>query len=181
VIAPALPAGWVATNAAGPDPVWITTPTIPDTPPNDAVVKAPPEISDKRLDSRNIAINSASAQLSFRNNFNLQDGFDGGVLEVSSPNIAGGAFTDITNAAVGGSFVTGGYTDTINTALSSPIAGRMAWSGNSGGYISTVANLGPNVNGQTIKLRFRLGTDQTTGAGGGWRVDTISIVGGACP
>jgi len=182
VIAPALPAGWVATNAAGPDPVWITTPTIPDTAPNDAVVKDPPEISDKRLDTRNIAINSASAQLSFRNSFNLQDTFDGGVLEVSSPNIAGGAFTDITNAAVGGSFVAGGYTDIISTGQGNPIAGRMAWSGNSGGYISTVANLGPNVNGQTIKVRFRLGTDQNGGGGGGgWRVDTISIVGGACP
>jgi hypothetical protein len=56
----------------------------------------------------------------------------------------------------------------------------MAWSGNSGGYIDTVANLGPNVGGQTIKLRFRLGTDQA-GAGGGWRIDTISITGGSCP
>ena len=115
----------------------------------------------------NIAINSASAQLSFRNNFNLQDAFDGGVLEVSSPNIAGGAFTDITDPAVGGSFVTGGYTDIISTAFGNPIAGRMAWSGNSGGYINTVVNLGPNVNGQTIKLRFRLGTDQALAVAAG--------------
>ncbi len=56
----------------------------------------------------------------------------------------------------------------------------MAWSGNSGGYINTVVNLGPNVNGRTIKLRFRLGTDQSL-AVGGWRIDTISIVGGSCP
>ncbi len=180
VIAPALPAGWVATNAVGPDPLWITSPTTPDTAPNDAVVKDSPEISDKRLDSRSIVITSGQAQLSFRNNFNLQDTFDGGVLEVSSPNIAGGAFTDITSQAVGGSFVTGGYTDTISLAFGSPIAGRMAWSGNSGGYINTVANLGPNVNGQTIKLRFRLGTDAATGSSG-WRIDTISITGGACP
>jgi hypothetical protein len=180
VIAPALPPGWVASNAVGPGPLWATSPTTPDTAPNDAVVKDSPEISDKRLDSPGIAITSASAQLSFRNNFSLQDGFDGGVLEVSSPNIAGGAFTDITNAAVGGSFVSGGYTGAISSARGSPIASRMAWSGNSGGYISTVVNLGPNVQGQTIKLRFRLATDQAV-AGGGWRIDTISIVGGACP
>jgi outer membrane biosynthesis protein TonB len=180
VIAPDLPAGWVATNAVGPDPLWITSPTTPDTAPNDAVVKDSPEISDKRLDSRSIVITSAQAQLSFRNNFNLQDTFDGGVLEVSAPNIAGGAFTDITSQAVGGSFVTGGYTDTISLAFGSPIAGRMAWSGNSGGYINSVVNLGPNVNGQTIKLRFRLGTDAATGSSG-WRIDTISITGGACP
>jgi hypothetical protein len=145
------------------------------------VVKDSPEISDKRLDTPGIAITSASAQFSFRNNFSLQDGFDGGVLEVSSPNIAGGAFIDITDSAVGGSFVTGGYTDRISSGLGSPIAGRMAWSGNSGGgYIDTVVNLGPNVQGQTIKLRFRLATDQA-GAGGGWRIDTVSISGSACP
>jgi hypothetical protein len=54
------------------------------------------------------------------------------------------------------------------------------WSGNSGGYINTVVNLGPNVNGQTIKLRFRMGTDEAM-ARPGWRIDTISIVGGSCP
>jgi hypothetical protein len=177
VTAPALPPGWVASNAVGP---WATSPTTPDTEPNDAVVKDSPEISDKRLDSPGIAITSASAQLSFRNNFSLQDGFDGGVLEVSSPNIAGGAFIDITDPAAGGSFVTGGYTDTISPTQGSPIGGRMAWSGNSGGYISTIVNLGPNVQGQTIKLRFRLATDQA-GAGGGWRIDTVSISGSACP
>jgi hypothetical protein len=181
VIAPALPPGWVATNAVGTAPLWATSPTIPDTAPNDAIVKDSPEISDKRLDTPGIAITSVSAQLSFRNNFSLQDGFDGGVLEVSSPNIAGGAFLDITDPAVGGSFVTGGYTDRIGSGLGSPIGGRMAWSGNSGGgYIDTVVNLGPNVQAQTIKLRFRLATDQS-GAGGGWRIDTVAISGSACP
>jgi hypothetical protein len=181
VIAPALPPGWVATNAVGPGPLWATSPTTPDTTRNDAVVKDSPEISDKRLDSPGIAITSASAQMSFRNNFSLQDGFDGGVLEVSSPNIAGGSFIDITDPAVGGTFATGGYTDRISSGLGSPIAGRMGWSGSSGGgYIDTVVNLGPNVQGQTIKLRFRLATDQA-GAGGGWRIDTVSISGGACP
>jgi hypothetical protein len=180
VAAPALPAGWTAANASGPAPLWVTSPTTADTAPNDAVVKDPAEVSDKRLDTRNIIVNSASAQLSFRNNFTLQDTFDGGVLEVSSPNIAGGAFTDITSQAVGGSFVTGGYTDTLNNGLGNPLGGRMAWSGNSGGYISTVVNLGPHVQGHTIKLRFRLGTDQAVEVGA-WRIDTISIVGAACP
>ena len=56
----------------------------------------------------------------------------------------------------------------------------MAWSGNSGGYINTVANLGPNVNGQTIKLRFRMASDNSVSATG-WRVDTVRVTGGACP
>ena len=175
--APALPAGWVATNATGAPPLWVTSTTTPDTAPNDAFINGPSTVSDKRLETPNLAINSASGQVSFRNFYNLESTFDGGVLEVSSPNINGGAFTDITNAAVGGSFVSGGYNATISTGSSSPIAGRMAWSGDSGGYINTVANLGPNVNGQTIKLRFRMASDNGTSSAG-WRVDTISIAAG---
>ena len=185
VTAPALPAGWVAANALGVAPLWVTSATTPDTAPNDAFIDDPPTVSDKRLDTPNIAINSAAAQVSFRNNYALEpvaggaNFYDGGVLEVSSPNIAGGAFTDITDAAVGGSFVTGGYNGTISTAFSNPIAGRMAWSQSSSGYINTVANLGANVNGQTIKLRFRMCSDSSV-SGTGWRVDTIVVSGGSC-
>ena len=64
--------------------------------------------------------------------------FDGGVLEISSPNINGGAFTDVTDPAVGGSFVTGGYNGKISSDVrESRLAGRMAWTGNSGGYITS--------------------------------------------
>src|SRR4029453_16700622 len=94
-------------------------------------------VTNNTLDSPNISITTTNAQITFRHSFNLEDTFDGTVLEVSSPNINGGAFTDITNAAVGGSFVIGGYTDTINATFLSPIGGRQAWSGNSGGYITT--------------------------------------------
>ncbi|MGH3584589.1 MAG: carboxypeptidase regulatory-like domain-containing protein, partial [Mycobacterium sp.] len=38
VAVPALPAGWVATNATGPSPLWSTTATFPDTAPNAAYV-----------------------------------------------------------------------------------------------------------------------------------------------
>ena len=162
-----------------------TSTATPDSAPNAAFINDPSVVSDKRLDTPNIAITSATAQVTFRNNYALEpigggvNFFDGAVLEVSSPNIAGGAFTDITNAAVGGSFVTGGYNGTISTSFSSPLGGRMAWSQSSGGYINTVANLGPNVNGQTIKLRFRMGSDSSV-TGTGWRIDNVVVTGGAC-
>jgi hypothetical protein len=178
VTAPALPAGWVATNAQGPAPLWVTSTTAPDTAPNSAFVADPDVVSDKRLDTPGISITAASAQVSFRNNYRLESNgtnyYDGGVLEVSSPNINGGAFTDITNVAVGGSFVSGGYNATISGCCSNPIAGQMAWSGNSGDFINTVANLGPNVAGQTIKLRFRMGSDNSA-SDLGWQIDTAVI------
>src|SRR6185436_17615521 len=104
--------------------------------------------------SPQIAISTAIAQLSFRNNYNLESSFDGGVLEISIDNAA---FADIITA--GGSFVTGGYNQTMSTSFSSPIGGRQAWSANSGGYITTTVNLPASAAGKNIRLRWRLGTD----------------------
>lgn len=164
--------------------MFVTTTNSSDSAPNNAFIPDQDGISDKWMDSRDITITTDAAVLSFRNNFDTEfsDGtyWDGSVLEVSSPNINGGAFTDITDPAVRGSFVTGGYTGEISGIAENPLAGRMAWSGSSGGYIDTVINMGPNVNGQTIKLRFRFGTDELTPAPG-WHVDGLSITGGSCP
>ena len=179
VVAPALPINWVASNAAGAAPLWVTSTATPDTAPNDAFVDDPAIVSDKRLDTPCLTTNSGLAQISFRHSYDLEGTlvggpwYDGGVLEVSSPNINGGTFTDITNAAVGGSFASGGYNGAISTSFASPLSGRMAWSGAPVGYISTVANLGPNVVGQIFKLRFRMGSDNSV-SHTGWRVDTIT-------
>ena len=177
--APALPAGWTATDPILGDGVLFVTSTItPDSPPNDAFIPDQDGISDKVLDTPGIVITSAAPMLSFRNNFNTEFSmgvyWDGGVLEVSAPNISGGAFLDITDSHVGGTFVSGGYTGEISGIANNPLAGRMAWSANSLGYINTVINLGPNLIGQTITLRFRFGTDELTAAPG-WRIDTISL------
>src|SRR5258707_14426725 len=83
VTPPALPTGWSSTT-------WVTSnsgvPTPPaDTPPNAAFVDDPATISDKQLLSPTMVslCDWGRVQVSFRNNFNFQDGFDGGVLKVS--------------------------------------------------------------------------------------------------
>ena len=125
--------------------------------------------------------------MTFRNAFNFQDagagvGFDGMVLEIS---VNGAPFADI--IAAGGSFVTGGYNATISNATGSPIGGRMAWSGLSGGttavpaYITTTVNLPPSSVNQLVKFRWLVASDSSIVAAGdqGARID--SIVGTACP
>jgi hypothetical protein len=175
VTAPALPAGWTATNAAGPTPLWTTsnsgTPTpVADSAPNAAFVDDPAAVSDKRLDSPSIAIQAAGARLSFRQNRNLESGFDGGVLEIS---VNGGAFQDI--VAAGGSFVSGGYNGTISSSFSNPLAGRQAWTGTtSGAFVTTIVTLPAAAAGQNIQLRWRMGSDTSVGVQG-WRIDTVSI------
>ena len=174
---PALPPGWLATNGLGPPPLWVTSNTgVPEPPaetaPNAAFVDDPAVVSDKRLDSYQLPI--ASVQLMFQQNFELEAseadptiGFDGAVLEMSTD--GGNTFQDI--LALGGSFVTGGYNRTIASERGSPIAGRQAWSGDSQGFITTIVNL-PGTSG--ARIRWRMASDDS-GAGAGWRVDTVQI------
>ena len=185
VTAPALPANWIASNPiAGDGVMFVTTTTTPDSAPNAAFVPDQVGVSDKVLDRVSVTVNSDSPELSFRNRFNSEMSggvfWDGGVLEVSAPNISNGDFLDITDSHVGGSFVSGGYTGTIDGTAGNPLAGRMAWSGNSGGYIDTVINMGPNLNGQMITLRWRFGSDEAVAAPGWW-IDGLSITGASCP
>ena len=138
--------------------------------PNAAFVVDQEGVSDKILISPTINVSSTAAQISFRNWFNTEHDppptevfWDGYVLEVS---VNGGPFVDVTDPSIGGTFVSGPYTGEIDGTAGNPLAGRMAWSGNSGGYIDTSINLPASFNGQTIKLRWRFGTDEAVAAPG---------------
>ena len=181
VSVPALPIGWSAVNSVNPDSIfWVTSSSAPDTPPNDAMINDPGTVSDKRLETPLIVAGSVGASFVFRTNYSFDPGSgtteasDGGVLEISSPNINGGAFTDITDPAVGGNFIAGGYNGTISTAFGSPIGGRMAWTGNSGGYRDVGIQLGSRIANRAIRLRFRMCSD-SSGSGIGWHVDNFVV------
>lgn len=165
VTPPTLPSGWTATNASGPDPVWVTTAIDSDSQPGNAFVDDPGVTSDKWLDSPSIPIATITATLTFRHSFNLEI-FDGGVLEIS---IGGEPFQDI--VAAGGSFAAGQYNGAVAIG---PLGGRSVWNGNSGGYITTKVNLPILASGRNIVLRFRMGSDSVN-AGVGWHIDSIEI------
>src|SRR5437867_2814384 len=104
VTAPALPAGWT-TDTTGIGISWTTSTTNPDTIANAAFGSETDGNGVTNLYSPTIAVPAGgSPQLQFRNLYNLEQTFDGMVLEIS---INGGAYADILTA--GGSFVTGGY------------------------------------------------------------------------
>lgn len=181
VTAPALPAGWT-TSAGGAESPWVTSTAAADTAPNAAFSPDPAAIGSNTLVSPVIPITTSTAQLTFRNNYNLETSYDGGVLDIK---IGAGSFQDILTA--GGSFVQNGYNFTISTHYGNPIGGRMAWSGDSGGFVTTVVNLPAAAAGQNIQLRWMCGSDNSNGDPG-WYIDTISIndgftccTGGASP
>lgn len=170
--APALPGGWTATVASGLSTNnWRTVTTSPSSAPNDAFVPDTPTVHDVRLDSPILAISNAysAPQLSFANFYNTEDGFDGGVLELSTN---GGVFVDILGA--GGSFVQNGYNRTLSAGFSNPLPGRQAWSGNSTAYLTTIVDLPASVLGQSLQLRWRFGSDSSVSATG-WRIDDVSV------
>ncbi len=167
VSAPALPAGWT-TARSGAQALWVTSTAQPDTPPNAAFANDANKVGVSELVSPPIVLSSASGRVSFRHYYNTENGWDGGVLEIS---IGGGSFTDILSA--GGSFVTGGYNRTLNSS-GNPLAGRQAWTGNSGGFVTTTVNLPAAAAGQTIRLKWRCGTDSSIG-GTGWYVDSVVV------
>jgi Cysteine-rich secretory protein family len=178
VAAPALPSGWTS-SVTGTGSLWTTVSASSDTAPNSALGANGAVVSDEVLVSPPIAITSASATLTFKTRWSFEDStncYDAGVLEIK---IGAGAFTDIVSA--GASFVSGGYTGTVASSFSNPLGGRSAWCNNSPGYPAYVAeslNLPAAAAGQSIQLRWRIGTDTTNGAAG-WNVDSI-VIGDVC-
>jgi len=152
---PALPANWTATGA-GVAP-WCTTAVSSDTPPNAVFAADQITTSENQLVSPPFSVASDTAQLTFRHSYDLEADFDGGRLEIS---MDGGAFADF--VAAGGTFLAGGYS-----------SGGW-WSGNSGGYLTTVANLPASAAGHQVRLLWRLTTDGSLG-GTGWYLDSIRL------
>ncbi len=127
--------------------------------------------SDQYLISPAVLI-GADSELWFYHQYNLETatnvGYDGGVVEISTSGV-GGVWTDL------GSFMfQNGYDDTISLSYGSPLAGREAFTGVSGGFIETRVNLS-GFEGQTANFRFRLGTDSSIG-NAGWWVDDVMVL-----
>ena len=173
VTPPALPAGWSAQSQVSGNGLRWQTSSAGSPPaaslPNAVEVDEEAVVSNKLLDSPLLTLTGQPATLSFQRVHNLENTFDGLVLEVS---INGGGFIDALGA--GGTFTSGGYNATIDTRFGSPIAGRSAWTGPTGGYVPTVYQLPGNLSsGSTIRFRWRLATDNSQ-AGAGARIDSIT-------
>jgi hypothetical protein len=174
VTAPALPSGWTTSVLLGTNATtWATTTAQSDSSPNSAFDPSAAKPTDVVMVSPTFTVGTATATLTFANDFNLESGvgvgYDGGVLEIS---INGGGWTDI--VAAGGTFLQNGYNYTISSSYQSPIAGRQAWSGNSGGFITTIVQLPASAAGQSVQLRWRLGSDKLNSIWG-WAIDTIVV------
>jgi hypothetical protein len=125
--------------------------------------------SDSYLISPVINATLPNLNLNFFHSYNLEAGYDGGVVEIS---VNGGPFTDVGSA----NFIKNGYNATISPDDSSPIAGRSAFSGVSGVYVESVVSLGSLVDqGDSFRIRFREANDPSVTTPDGWRVDDVKV------
>jgi len=125
-------------------------------------------IADKFLDLT-IDINAPFTDLEFFHTFQFENGFDGGVLEISDD--GGATFQDL-----GASILEGGYNGAISGCCLNPIANRDAWTGGALGTMTRVLVDLSAFDGTTDAIiRWRHGSDFSVPSIG-WEVDDVALV-----
>ncbi|MGC2236405.1 MAG: proprotein convertase P-domain-containing protein [Pyrinomonadaceae bacterium] len=169
VNAPQLPSNWTTSVTGTQNLPFVTTINTPDTPPNAVFTNDPATVGSSEIVSPVIRIGSNSPKLIFRNKYDAETNFDGGVLEIK---IGNGAFQDI--LAAGGSFVNGAYNGIISSGFMNPLAARQAWTGFSNGFVTTEVNLPASSFRQLVQFKWRFGSDNSD-ADVGWWIDNVQI------
>jgi hypothetical protein len=131
-------------------------------------------VSDTLLISPALEVGTGAlvVTLSHRHSFELSDErYDGGVIEVSTD--GGATWQDVTGLAVGANL------GTLFTGSGNPLSGRLAFVGQNASWPARDAltlDFGTTYAGQTIRLRFRIGTDAGVGDYG-WELDNLEFQG----
>jgi extracellular elastinolytic metalloproteinase len=156
---------WIATHGTGSSD-WIWSTSNPHSGAGHWFADNVTTSSDQYLTTLSQIAIGARFVMSFWHHYDTEAAWDGGVVEISIDN--GNNWTDlcadmIQNACNG--------IITVNPA--SPITGRPAFTGDSGGYVNTLIDLGGYA-GTSALFRFRFGSDAFVG-GNGWYIDDVEI------
>jgi Zn-dependent metalloprotease len=136
-----------------------------------------PFTSDTQLLSPVLQVGTDPLTVTFSHAFDLEAFapdffFDGGVVEVSTD--GGVTFQDVTAFGADPQ-----YNGTISSDFDNPLLGRPAYSSTNASFPSSenvVLNFGTQFAGQSVQLRFRIGTDFCCNAEG-WLIDDIAVTG----
>ena len=177
-----LPTGWTTYSTTGATPLWEVVSTDSQSPMNSVSVTAPSEPHTKYLESPPILIGPdvIDLKLSFWQNCDLENGYDGGVLEFS---VDGEDWFDVISTDSGAFFESYGYNTTISRQYRSSISGKYAWSGNSKGFIQSIVSLEKipaKYAGKTLRVRWMLATDKSA-TSSRWNIDRVKFYGSYDP
>jgi hypothetical protein len=123
------------------------------------------ERSDSVLEMPQIVNLPANSELRFWHRFNTEASWDGGVIEYTTD---GSTWVD-----AGPLVITGPYSGAISGSALSNLAGRSAWTGDSGGWQQVSADLS-SLAGESFGLRWRFASDDSVGDEG-WYVDDVVV------
>jgi uncharacterized repeat protein (TIGR01451 family) len=127
-------------------------------------------VADQTLTlSEPVFLDNTNPGLSFYHRFSLEDGYDGGVIEISAD--GGDTWEDVGAE----NFIENGYTGMLEDS-DNPLSGRPAFTNTLDQYFRSIVDLSAYA-GETVLIRFRLGTDTGGGAREGWYLDDITIYG----
>lgn len=166
---------WTMTSNTGNDPVWSRAEAFDDS--SNHVWRAIdwPAMSDTSIESPVLEVSATDGfVIAFDHRFQFEANtqlWDGGVIELSTD---GGANWDDVSL-----YATPGYGGVITNTSGNPLADRQAYVADSPSWpnMNTVTlDLGTQLAGESVILRFRQGTDQNTGDFG-WEIDNIAIDG----
>ncbi|MBC7937639.1 MAG: M36 family metallopeptidase [Rhizobacter sp.] len=165
IITAAIPATLTATSTTA--TVWAGTTTQSHSAPASLLSPNVTVPSDQVLRTTNpIVLGPNQSALSFWHWYNTENGYDGGVVEISTD--AGTTWNDLDTK-----MILGYYNGKIAGDAGTPITNRKAYTGNSNGFIKTDINLSSYA-GQPALLRWRFNSDNGT-ALTGWFVDDILV------
>ncbi len=129
--------------------------------------------SDVAFETRSFTVApSGDFTISWFHRFNIEEFFDGGVVEI---NVDDNGWVDVLSIT-GAVFENTGYNNTLFIDTEASIAGRQAFTGQSAinGETETI-NFGEQLNGNNVKFRFRMSTDSAVGESLGWDIDDITV------
>ncbi|HRI65103.1 MAG TPA: M36 family metallopeptidase, partial [Polyangium sp.] len=134
-------------------------------------------VSDTALESPSVMVGTGDLTLTFAHRHDFDGNasgatqyHDGGVVEISTDN--GMIWTDIGS----------GYSGTIQAGAGNPLEGREVYGKQNASWPNTdtvTLNLGTAYAGQTIKIRFRTGSDNSVHQTDrlGWFIDDVAVTG----
>ncbi|MDB5201694.1 MAG: type sorting protein [Ferruginibacter sp.] len=163
ITATSIPNNFIASSSNATN--WVVSSAQSHTAPSSLFGADQAAISDMSLTTSNpVTLGANPAVLSFWHHYDTEDGWDGGVVEMSTN--GGANWTDL------GAYMTQNkYNGALGTG--SALANRAAFTGQNTGFIQTIVRLLPftNVNAQ---FRFRCASDDNT-ASLGWFVDDVRL------
>ncbi len=135
------------------------------------------DITDQRLVSPEITLPTGALPLTLQydNHQTIEDAtgaacWDAGILEISTDD--GASWTQVGNSQL----LTDPYDGTVNdfSSAPNPLTGLQGWCGDPQDWTRSIVDLEP-WQGETVRFRFRLGTDGSVGRTAGWKIDDVRV------